>query len=107
MRRTYYINVLLYFFILIFSLLITVSFGLLLFRLLCLVLDVFLHLFVSNRSVPFDISKGRAEGMAKGRTNELLKLAKKMTKDNLDIELIKRYTGYSTKQIEELKKSMS
>ena len=52
-------------------------------------------------SVPVD--KGRAEG----RTNELLKLAKKMIKDNLDIELIKRYTGYSTKQIEELKKSMS
>ena len=57
------------------------------------------------------ISKGRAEGMAegiaKGRTNELLKLAKKMIKDKMDIELIKRYTGYSTKQIEELKKSMS
>ena len=52
-------------------------------------------------------AEGRAEGMAKGRTNELLKLAKKMIKDNLDIELIKRYTGYSTKQIEELKKSMS
>ena len=50
---------------------------------------------VSKRSVPVD------------RTNELLKLAKKMIKDNLDIELIKRYTGYSTKQIEELKKSMS
>ena len=53
------------------------------------------------------ISKGMAKGIAKGRTNELLKLAKKMIKDNLDIELIKRYTGYSTKQIEELKKSMS
>ena len=53
------------------------------------------------------ISKGIAKGRAEGRASELLKLAKKMIKDNLDIELIKRYTGYSTKQIEELKKSMS
>lgn len=53
------------------------------------------------------ISKGRAEGKAEGRASELLKLAKKMIKDNMDIELIKRYTGYSAKQIEDLKKSMS
>ena len=58
-----------------------------------------------------DIAKakndGKTEGKAEGRASELLKLAKKMIKDNMDIELIKRYTGYSAKQIEDLKKSMS
>ena len=52
-------------------------------------------------------TEGKAEGRAEGRASELLKLAKKMIKDNMDIELIKRYTGYSAKQIEDLKKSMS
>ena len=50
-----------------------------------------------------DIAKAKNEGKA----SELLKLAKKMINDNMDIELIKRYTGYSTKQIEDLKKNMS
>ena len=57
------------------------------------------------------IAKGMAEGMSKGiekgKNNELLQLAKKMIKDKMDIKLIKRYTGYTTKQIEDLKKSMS
>ena len=30
-----------------------------------------------------------------------------MIKDKMDIKLIKRYTGYTTKQIEDLKKSIS
>ena len=50
-----------------------------------------------------DIAKAKTEERIEGK----LKLAKKMIKDNLDIKLIKRYTGYSTKQIEDLKKSMS
>ena len=54
-----------------------------------------------------DIAKAKNEGKTEGKASELLKLAKKMIKDNMDIELIKRYTGYSAKQIEDLKKSMS
>ena len=54
-----------------------------------------------------DIAKAKNDGRAEGSASELLKLAKKMLKDNMDIELIKRYTGYSTKQIENLKKSIS
>ncbi len=50
-----------------------------------------------------DIDKAKIEG----KNNELLQLAKKMIKDKMDIKLIKRYTGYTTKQIEDLKKSMS
>ena len=53
------------------------------------------------------MSKGMKKGMEKGKNNELLQLAKKMIKDKMDIKLIKRYTGYTTKQIEDLKKSMS
>ena len=53
------------------------------------------------------LTDGLVKGRAEGKSSELLKLAKKMIKDKMDIELIKRYTGYSTKQIEELKKSMS
>lgn len=49
---------------------------------------------------------GRTEGRAEGKASELLSLAKKMIKDKMDIELIKRYTGFSTKQIEDLKKNM-
>ena len=49
---------------------------------------------------------GRTEGRAEGKASELLSLAKKMVKDKMDIELIKRYTGFSTKQIEDLKKNM-
>ena len=49
---------------------------------------------------------GIAQAEIKGKTHELLILAKKMLKDNMDIELIKRYTGFSTKQIEDLKKNM-
>ena len=60
-----------------------------------------------NEDIAKATNDGISKGIAKGRASELLKLAKKMIKDNLDIELIKRYTGYSTKQIEELKKSMS
>ena len=52
-------------------------------------------------------SEGRSEGIAEGRsegeTNKAKAIAKNMLKDNIDLNIITKYTGLSIEAIEELR----
>ncbi len=48
------------------------------------------------------VEQGEQKGIQKGRVEGLLETAKKMKKDNLPIEMILKYTGLSSKEIEAL-----
>ncbi len=57
---------------------------------------------LSQRWVEQGEQKGIRKGIQKGRVEERLETAKKMKKDNLPIEMILKYTGLSSKEIEAL-----
>ena len=51
-----------------------------------------------KRDIRKGIRLGRAEGEARGVKTEKLNLAKRMLKENLDIELIEKITGLKRKK---------
>ena len=47
--------------------------------------------------------KGMAAGIAQGKKESILETARNMLKDNLDIEMICKYTGLSKEEINNLR----
>ena len=48
-------------------------------------------------------AEGHSEGRSEGETNKAKAIAKNMLKDNIDLNIITKYTGLSIEAIEELK----
>ena len=53
------------------------------------------------------MSLGRAEGMSLGRAEEKRYVVESALRENLDIELIRRLTGLSAKEIESIRETHS
>ena len=48
------------------------------------------------------MAKGREEGLAKGRAEERIEIARNMKADGMSIELIQKYSGLSPEEIAQL-----
>ena len=58
-----------------------------------------------EEAIKLGLAEGRAKGMAKGRIIERTEIAKKMLKDKVDKETIKRWTNFTDKELEKIEKS--
>ena len=56
-----------------------------------------------EKGIATGMKQGMAAGIAKGKKESILETAKNMLKDNLDIEMISKYTGLSEEEINNLK----
>ena len=48
------------------------------------------------------MKKGKAEGLAEGERKTKIEMAKLMLKDNKDVEEIKKYTGLTEEELENI-----
>jgi DNA repair protein RadC len=57
---------------------------------------------IKKEALKLGEKKGRKEGRKEGKKEGIIKVAKKMKKDGVDLDQIKKFTGLSKKDIEEL-----
>ena len=55
-----------------------------------------------NRSIELDIKKAKEEGIKEGIKENKISMARNMKNDNVDVNIISKYTGLSIEEIEKL-----
>ena len=53
------------------------------------------------------LAEGRIEGIKEGSYKRNIEIAKTMLKDNMDIEIISKYTNLSKEELEKIKENKS